>query len=310
MRLRAPRRSPARHARRALTGALAALAAAVAGASAAAAPVARVDDGGREVRLPGPAHRIVSLAPHVTETLYEVGAGGSIVGTVGSSDYPEAARKIPRVGDHGTLDLERIVALKPDLIVGWRHGNSEAQLARLRSLGIPVFESEPGSLDAIASSLLRLGQLAGMRDAAERAAARYTARLARLRREYAGRAPVRVFYEVWARPLLTVNGAQIISDAIRSCGGRNVFAAAPLLVPAIDAEAVVAADPDVIVASADPADAPGRLAGWRRLRGLRASAAGNLVVLRTVTLGRQSPRILDGVALLCRALEAVRRRRR
>ncbi len=274
----------------------------------AAQPVVVVDDGGRVVRLPRPAARIVSLAPHITETLFEAGAGDLVVGTVRYSDYPEAAKKIPRIGDHAMLDLERIVALKPDLIIAWFHGNSERQLAKVRALGIPVFESRPKSLAGISSSLLRMGELTGREKSARRAASRYAARLEALRAEYAARSPVRVFYQVWRKPLLTINGDQIISDAIRVCGGRNIFADASLLVTAVDLEAVAAANPDAIVASGT-GEEDDLFDDWRRLPDLRATADHGLILLRTETLGRPSPRILEGTAMLCRQLDAVRARR-
>ncbi|MEO7744230.1 MAG: helical backbone metal receptor, partial [Usitatibacter sp.] len=118
-------------------------------ALAAGAEIRVVDDSGREVVLASPARRIVSLAPHITETLFEAGAGHLLVGTVSHADYPEAARKVPRVGDSSLLDLERIVSLRPDLIVVWLDGNSERHVEKVRKLGIPVYFDRPGRLDQI-----------------------------------------------------------------------------------------------------------------------------------------------------------------
>ncbi len=272
-------------------------------------PIVVVDDEGLQVRLPQAARRIVSLAPHVTETLFDVGAGSFIVGTVDASDYPEAAKRIPRIGDYSALDLERIAALKPDLIVSWLHGNSERQLAQIQALGIPVYHSEPRTLAAISKSLLDMGRLAGTGRVARRAAAAYEARLAGLRAKYAHRSVVSVFYQAWRNPLMTVNGRQIISDAIRLCGGRNVFANASELVPSVDPEAVVAVDPDAIVTAA-PEEDRGVLEDWRRFPSLRAVRDANLLVVNTETLARQSPRILDGAEMLCERLDRARARRR
>lgn len=275
-----------------------------------AAPVAVTDDIGQQVRLRSPAQRIVSLAPHATELLFAAGAGELVVGTVAYSDFPEAAKKIPRVGDSSLLDLERIVQLKPDLLVVWFHGNSEQHLARLRALGIPMFYSEPKTLADIASSLTRLGQLAGTQAAAARASASYARELGDLRERYASRSPVTLFFQVWKSPLLTINGEQIISDAIRACGGRNIFEHAAALVPTVDVEAVASANPEAIVTTGTGGNDDDAFDVWRKLPSLRATSGGNLLLVRTETLGRAAPRVLEGVAALCRALDGVRQRRR
>ena len=268
-----------------------------------------VDDRGQEVVLGSPARRIVSLAPHVTETLFEAGAGHLIVGTVRHADYPEAAKMIPQVGDNALLDLERIVSLKPDLIVVWLHGNSEKHLAKVRKLGIPMFHDRPGKLQDIPSSILRLGKLAGTEPQASLAAGAFAARLADLQARYSHKPPVPLFFQVWQKPLLTINGTQIISDVIRLCGGRNIFAGEKLLVPTVDIEAVVSADPEAVVRTGKRTDRESAFDLWRKLPDFRPTARRNLILLETDALGRQSPRILDGADLLCKELEGVRARR-
>lgn len=278
-------------------------------AAAALVAMVVVDDAGESVALRTPARRIVSLSPHATEALFEAGAGERIVGTVEHADHPEAAKRLPRVGDSAMLDLERIAALEPDLLVVWHQGTSRRSLEALRRLGIPMFHTQPRRLADIPALLRRLGRLAGTEPRAEEAAARYAARLQALERTYAGRPPVRVFYQVWDQPLLTVNGTHIISDAIRACGGRNVFAGEALLVPTLDMEAVVRARPEAIVGSAPPPGSAGLMI-WRKLPAFEPVARGHLATLPTDALGRASPRILDGVQLLCEALDGVRAKRR
>lgn len=268
-----------------------------------------VDDSAQEVVLKSPARRIVSLAPHVTETLFEAGAGHLIVGTVKHADYPEAARKIPRVGDNALLDMERIVSLRPDLIVVWLHGNSEKHLAKVRKLGIPMFYSRPSKLADIPSSLLRMGELAGTEAQARRAADAFAARLERIEKRYAHKPTVPLFFQVWQKPLLTINGTQIISDVIRLCGGRNIFAEERLLVPIVDVEAVVSADPEAVLRTGTASEAESAFDLWRKMSSFRPTARRNLILLKTDALGRHSPRILDGAAILCEELEAVRARR-
>jgi iron complex transport system substrate-binding protein len=266
------------------------------------------DDYGNEVRLDKPAARIVSLAPHLTELLYAAGAGARVVGAVEFSDFPAAARSLARVGSDARIDLEAVLALRPDLVVAWPNAGSLRAVERLAELGMPVFRSEPRELDDIASTLQRLGRLAGSGPQADAAAAAFRARAGTVQRRHAGARKVRVFYQIWDRPLLTVNGAHIISKVIGVCGGENVFAAAPLLVPEVDREAVLRANPEVIVASGSNDAQPQWLEAWRRLPGLAAADRGQLYAIPPDLIQRHTPRILDGAERLCRFLDAVRAR--
>jgi iron complex transport system substrate-binding protein len=264
------------------------------------------DDYGRVVELAAPAARIVSLAPHLTELLYSAGAGAKVVGAIAYSDYPPAARALPRVGSDAGIDLEAVLALRPDLVVAWPNPGSVRAIDRLAALGIAVYRSEPRSFDDIARTLERLGALAGTSAAAGAAARAFRARLARLEAKYSGRAPVRVFYEVWGRPIVTVNGAHLISKVIRLCGGRNVFARLPLIAPEVDREAVLRADPQVIVASGADGERPAWLDAWKAFPGLAAARDAQLYTIPPDLIERQSTRILDGAARMCRTLDAVR----
>ncbi|EMN1931641.1 cobalamin-binding protein [Burkholderia ambifaria] len=277
------------------------------------ADVTARDDAGNTVTLPAPAQRVISLAPHATELVYAAGGGAKLVGTVTYSDYPPAAQAVPRVGDNKALDLERIAALKPDLIVVWRHGNAERQTDALRALHIPLFFSEPKHLDDVATSLRQLGTLLGTAPVADAAAASFSRDIAALRARYAARAPVTMFFQVWDRPLTTLNGAHLFNDVIALCGGRNVFAALKPLAPSVTDEAVLAANPEAIVttsAGATRSDAPlPSLARWRAWPALMAVARNNLFAIDGDLLTRPSPRIAQGAAALCEDLDAARARR-
>ena len=294
-----------------LTRALALLLALTPFATAAAttADIVVRDDSGATLRLPAPARRIVSLAPHLTENLFAAGAGQRIVGVVDYSDHPEAARRITGVGDYSLPNLEAIVALRPDLVVAWRGGNPEAVLQKLRRLGLNVHETQPGRLDDIPASIEQLGHLAGTEAVAGQTAARFRQRLASLRARYADQARVPVFYQIWHQPLMTVGGGQIISDAIRLCGGENVFANLPGMAPSVSVEAVLAADPEAIVASGMGHDTPVGLEDWRRWTRLKAAARDNLFFVPADLMQRPTPRLLDGAEQLCRHLETARGRR-
>lgn len=264
------------------------------------------DANGQRLALSAPARRIVSLAPHITELVYAAGAGGKLVGAVNFSDFPPQAEALPRIGSYNALDLEAVAALHPDLALAWRSGNREAHLERLRALGVPVFVSEAGSLAEVAVSIEQIGTLAGTDEAATEAAESFRSRHAALRTRYRDKAPVRMFYQVWNDPLMTINGDHLISAVIRLCGGTNVFAGLDQLAPKINAEAVLAADPEAIVASGMDQARPEWLDDWRRWRGLTAVARDNLFFIPPDLLQRHSPRVLDGAERLCHQLDIAR----
>jgi iron complex transport system substrate-binding protein len=271
------------------------------------AAVSVVDDSKRTVTLAEPARRIVSLAPHATELIYAAGAGPYLVGVSEYSNYPPEAKRLPSVGGVSALDLERVITLKPDLVVVWGSGNSATQIAKLHSLRIPVFESEPRDFATIAGSIERLAQLAGTDPVGHAAAENFRARLEKIRTTYQQRPVVRVFYQIWRTPLMTLNGAHMVSAAIRLCGGENIFGTLPQLAPAISTEAVLKANPETIIASSGGKEDP--FAGWRRFPAMTAVARGNLFSVDGELMNRASPRVLDGTEALCKHLETARSRR-
>ena len=261
--------------------------------AAAHAEVVVVDDYGNDVRLPTPARRIVALAPHLTELVYAAGGGASMVGAVDYSDYPPAAGNLPRVGSDAHINLEAVLALKPDLIVAWPNAGSVRAIDRLANLGLPVFRSEPRELDDITTTIERLGVLTGSASDAGREARLFRARRAALEKRYAARPRLRVFYQIWDRPLVTVNGAHVISKVIALCGGENVFAHLPLIAPEVDAEAVLRAKPEVVLTS-EQTKAPRWLTDAR------------FAVVPADLIQRHTPRLLDGAEQVCGILDEVR----
>ncbi len=278
-------------------------------AASAHAEISVTDDSGAIVRLAAPARRIVSLAPHITEALFAAGAGERIVGTVDYSDYPEAAKAIRRVGGYSKVDLEAVAALKPDLVIGWKSGNAGAHLDKLKGIGLPIYITQPDRIEDVARSIEHYGRLAGTSAVADTAARDFRARLAQLRGRYEKRPPVRVFYQVWKSPLTTISGRQIISDAIRLCGGVNIFADLAGLAPNVSAEAVLVANPEAIIASGMGEERPEWLDDWRRWTQITAVARGNLFFIPPSIIQRHTPRLLDGTERLCAHLETVRERR-
>lgn len=259
-----------------------------------------VDDVGTTLTLARPAQRIVSLAPHITELLFSAGAGDRVVGVVSYSDYPAAARSIPLIGSYDRFDLEQILALKPDLIVGWQSGNPQAALAQVLKLGVPVYLTESRTFLDIASNLERLGVLAGTSERSHELALQFVAALEQLQTRYLDSPQVSVFYQVWREPLMTFNGDHLFNQMLQLCGGRNLFADLPRLASPIDQEAVLMADPEVfIVGEANRS----WLDDWRRWSSLRAVRTDRLYALNQDLLVRPTLRIIDGIRQLCSVLQ-------
>ncbi|MCK7544894.1 cobalamin-binding protein [Marinobacter bryozoorum] len=267
-----------------------------------------VDAFGREVCLSEPADRIVSLSPGATELVYSAGAGDQLVGAGAWSDYPPEARDLPRVGDSNRVDLEAILTLEPDLVIGWTDGNSRAQLDRLAELGVPVFWLAPRTFDDIAAAVETLGLLTGHQALAEQRAGEFLADIRAIESQYDAARPVRVFYQVWDQPLMTVNDDELISKAIQLCGGTNVFGDLPRLVPRISVETLLTMDPEVIVTAGRGDSDQGWLQRWRDYPSLTAVANDNLFLVSPDLLQRATFRMLDGTRELCDLLEQARAR--
>jgi iron complex transport system substrate-binding protein len=291
-----------------------------AGIAQAESAVQVTDDAHHTLTLVRPIARVISLAPSLTELLYEAGAGEHLVGTVDYSDYPPPARKVPRIGSNQILDVERIATLKPDLVLVWFHGNATREVDQLAALSVPMFYLEPHRIQDIPFALERIGQLMGTRNTAQAAAKRFRTRYASLQSRYADRTPVRVFYQIEANPLLTINDHQIISDAIRLCGGRNVFGKESMLVPQLSTESVVAANPDIILTSrwsTNGEDSGGAVRSpedrslkmWAPFSSMKAVKTGQLWLIPGDSISRHGPRILEGVQAICTALDEARTRK-
>lgn len=255
-----------------------------------------------------PAPRIVTLAPHLAELVDAAGAGGRLVGTVAYSDHPSYVAELPRVGDAFRIDLERLMALAPDLVLAWGEGNQAAAAADAERIGLRVVVIRTDRMEDIGANLRLVGRLAGTAAAADAAANAVDDRLAALRARHRRSAPVRVFYQISERPLYTVGGPHSVNDAIELCGGTNVFASIEVPAPAVALEAVLAAGPQVILSGvyAPPGEEPAALAAWRRWERIPAVRDGHLYRLDATLMGRPTPRMLDEVERMCRYINRAR----
>ena len=272
-------------------------------------PITVTDDTGQQITFAQPAQRIVALAPHIVETLFAAGAGSKIIGTVDYSDYPAAAKSIRRIGGYSSVDLETLVALKPDLVIGWETGNSPATIAKIQSLGIPVYLTQSNKVSQVATEIQKFGRLAGTEKIAQPVADRFKKRLAKLQQIYGSRPTVTVFYQISESPLMTIGGNQIISNALDICGGKNVFNALTPMASVVSVESVLAANPEAIMASGMEQTNPTTFDQWKKWSKLTATQNNNFFLVDPDLMNRNGPRILDGTQMLCEAIQIARNRR-
>ena len=261
------------------------------------------DDRGVTISLERPADRIVSLAPHLAEIAFAAGAGAKIVGVSTYTRFPPEAERLPVVASYGRVDIERLIALRPQLVLAWKSGNSPLQVARLERLGIPVLVTETRSLADIPRIVRLVGALAGSADSAEARARQFEKEVADLRGRHAGERSVAVFLEVWHAPMLTVSGEHLASDALRLCGGRNVFAEAKALTPLVSREQLLAAKPEAIITAGFGAEA---LHAWEGLESLPAVRRRRVYAIDPDLLYGQGPRFIEGARILCERLDLAR----
>lgn len=266
-----------------------------------------IDDEGNLVRLDKPAERIISLAPSLTELVYAAGAGARLIGVVEYSDYPASADSLPVVGRFDGLDIERILELKPDLIVAWQSGNPKSSITQLKNLNLEVYVAEPKNLSSIASHIEKLSVLTGTESRAQIAIQEFNRIYSELKREYNNKSKVEVFYQLWDRPIITVGGNELINDIIELCGGENIFGDLPQLAPKIDQESVLIRNPKVIVASGSNTERPQWLDEWKLWPQLTAVAEENLHFIIPELLQRHTPRALLGTKQMCEYIDQARK---
>jgi iron complex transport system substrate-binding protein len=270
------------------------------------APYCAIDDLGEQLCLDAPAQRIAALSPGATELAFAAGAGEQVVAVVAHSDYPPEAEGLPSVGDHQRIDLEALLSLQPDLVIGWVSGNPPAQLEKLAALGLPVFYLEPQHFEGIASAIERLASLTGSEAQGYPAADDFRNQMAALEARYADLEPVSVFYQVWETPLMSVNDENFIGQIITLCGGDNIMGEQTRQVPRLNAEVVIAEDPAAIVTGGNGEDNRDWFEHWRQYPELSAVANDHLFLVPPSLIQRPTPRLAQGARLLCEQLDTVR----
>lgn len=255
--------------------------------------------------------RLVSLAPHATEYVYYLDLGDQLVGAVEYSDYPEAAKQVPRVGGYQTLSLEKIASLAPTLVLIWPSGNPANVYDALKERRMPMFETEPRSVADIANELRALAARLALPSQATAKVATFEQEIASLRQTYANRPTVTVFYQVWEKPLYTLGGTHFFNDLLSICGGKNVYADVKELAPIVGFESLLARKPQVILSSSRHGDKA--LDTWRQSwqQWQQIPAVKNLQMhyVDADIFTRPTPRALDAAKTLCQHLEAAREQR-
>lgn len=264
------------------------------------------DDDGRVISFEQPAKRIISLSPHATELLFAAGATKQIIATVSYSDYPEAAKKIPRIGSHNKIDLESVIRLNPDLIIVWNNGGSAQQIKDLIKLGYKVYSSEPKKFEDVAINIQKLGKILGTSDVADIKASAFLKELEALKQRFTSREKIKVFYQVWNQPLMTINNGHMITDIIEFCGGVNVFASLRIRAPKVDIESIIDKNPQAIIIGMSE-NRKDWVESWHQWKSIDAVKNNRIFTVNADLIVRQGPRVLQGAKLVCEALEKVRR---
>ena len=264
------------------------------------------DDTQQTISLEQPAQRIISLSPGITELVFAAGGGDKLIGAVSYSDYPLKAKNIPRIGSYDSLDIEQILALQPDLVIAWKSGNPDHQIQQLQSLGLKVYITEPENFASIPKTLRKFGQLMGSNEKAETSARQFEQKFNALKKQYQNKQnqpKIRTFIQIWNNPLMSVNGQHLISKVIEFCGGSNVFAQARTLTSTPSIEAILAKDPQVIIATGMADSSRQWLKRWQQWPFLSAVKNKRLYAANPDHLVRHTPRILLGIEEVCELIQ-------
>lgn len=253
-----------------------------------------------------PAQRIIALSPHIVESLFAIGAGEQIVGTVNYADFPKQALDIPRIGGHHGMQIEKILQMRPDLVISWRSGNKAEDIEKLKSLGLKVVYSEAKNIDGVADELRRFGQLTGHGKKAEQLALEYSAKLLKLRQTYQDKSAISVFYQLWSEPLMSVNKNTWIHQLIQTCGAVNVFAENSTNYPQLSIENVVVANPEVIIMPQEKSEKPQPKVNWQQWQMIPAVKNNKFMQVDADLIHRFSQRMLIGLQDMCEKIEKFR----
>ena len=251
--------------------------------------------------------RIIALAPHIVENLFAIGAGDNIVGTVDYADYPSEAQSIERIGGYYGISLEKVLALKPDLVIAWKSGNQSEDLAQIERLGIKVYLSNPTTIAGVADELLTFGEFTGNIEQSQQAANAFTQKLNGIVKSQQDKKNITGFYQLWAEPMMTVSKNTWISQLIETCHVSNVFAQSTTDYPQISIENVIVTKPQVIIIPDEKSKTPQPVVYWQKWPEVPAVKNDQFISVNADLLHRFTPRMLDGLADMCDKIDTSRK---
>jgi iron complex transport system substrate-binding protein len=260
------------------------------------------DEAGRRVRLSTHVDRIVSLAPNLTEIVFAVGAGDRLVGDTEYCDYPAAAKNLAKIGDTIHPSIERIIALKPQVVLVSTASQLEAFTKQLDQQGIAVYVTNPKSLDEVFRSIGTLGDLFGKHEQADTLVSDLRRRTAVVETKTQGTKPVAVFYQVSGEPLYTIGRESYLTDLVSRAGGNSVTADVSGAFPRYSDEAALAARPDAIILPSGGSMGSANSTAAASLKNSPAVLNGRVYKINDDYLSRPGPRLVDGLEQMARAL--------
>jgi len=251
--------------------------------------------------------RIIALAPHIVENLFAIGAGDNIVGTVDYADYPAEAKNIERIGGYYGISLEKVLALKPDLVIAWKSGNQSEDLAQVERLGIKVYLSDPTTIAGVADELLTFGEFTGKVGQSQQVANAFITKLQSIKKQQQGKKIITAFYQLWAEPMMTVGKNTWINQLIETCHVSNVFAGSTTDYPQISIENVIVTKPQIIIIPDEKSKTPQPIVNWQKWSEVPAVKNDQFISVNADLLHRFTPRMLDGLADMCDKIDASRK---
>ncbi|MBQ4856749.1 cobalamin-binding protein [Pseudoalteromonas sp. MMG007] len=251
--------------------------------------------------------RVVALAPHIVENLFAIGAGSNIVGTVDYADYPAEAKSIERIGGYYGISLEKLLALKPDLVIGWKSGNQSEDLEQIKRLGIKVHLSDPKKIEEVANELITFGKFTGRIEQSEQVANAFIIKLKKIKKQQQSKKILTGFYQLWPEPMMTVSKNTWINQLIETCHVSNVFAQSDTDYPQISIENVVVTKPQIIITPDEKSKTPQPVVNWQKWPEVPAVKNNHFISVNADLLHRFSPRMLDGLADMCDKIDASRK---
>ncbi|GAB6070497.1 cobalamin-binding protein [Thiomicrorhabdus hydrogeniphila] len=252
-------------------------------------------------------HRIISLSPHLTELVYSAGAGQHLVGVSDYSDFPLQAKNLPSVGNSNAINIEAILALKPDLIIAWQSSSRPQDIAKLKAFGLNVWLTKINTLEDIPKLITKIGEQAGTTYLANQKAKELNLILNQLSLHYSHKQQITAFYEVWQNPLMTINGKQFISLGMNICGAKNAFADLPTLAAEINTESVIQRNPTVLLIGGQKAFQNDWKQQWFNYPFLDAVKNQQIYLLNNNLYQRPTARFIENLPNLCKLIDKGRK---